>query len=116
MNKQVLLSGLTAATLLLSACSAEPSDWRPENKVSLDMVEPGTRSSDNFDQHTEAAPSQEKGGAIEHPVSSHVQLEKREKPNAQQATSANSRETLENKSDEPQNEKATAADPAAKKQ
>ena len=112
MNKHVLLSALAAAALSLSACSTEPSDWRAEKKVSLDMVEPGTRSSDNFDQHTEDAPDQAKGGAIERPISSHVTLEKKDRPNAQQATSANARQTLENKSNEPKDEKATATDPA----
>ena len=78
-----LLSYLApAAVLLLASCSSEPSDWRPENKVSLDMIPPGTRPSDNFDQGTPEAPSQAKGAAITEPVSSHVTLEKRPSPPA----------------------------------
>ena len=116
MTKQLLLSALAVAALSLSACSSEPSDWRPDKKVSLDMVEPGSRSSDNFDQHTEAAASQLKGGAIAEPISSHATLDQREKPSAEHATSANAHETLKNKSDETAEEKATVADPEAKKQ
>ena len=116
MTKNLLLSGLALATLALNACSSEPSDYRPDKKVSLDMVEPGSRSSDNFDQHTEAAASQHKGAAIAEPISSHVTLDQREKPSAEHATSANAHETLKNKSDETEAEKATVADPKAKKQ
>ncbi|GAB3299150.1 hypothetical protein [Hymenobacter tenuis] len=75
MSKQLVVSALALATLALNACSSEPSDWRPEAKVSVDMVEPGSRSSDNFDQHTPAAADQSKGGAIERPISSHADLE-----------------------------------------
>lgn len=50
MNKQLLFSALALATLALGACSSEPSDWRPDQKVSLDTVDPGTRSDENFDQ------------------------------------------------------------------
>lgn len=89
MTKQLVLSTLALAALCLSACSTEPSDWRPENKVSLDMVAPGARSSDNFDQHTAAASSNEKGGATATPISSHTDLEGLEKPSAEAARSAN---------------------------
>lgn len=116
MTKQLLLSALAVAALSLSACSSEPSDWRPDKKVSVDMVEPGSRSSDNFDQHTEAAASQHKGGAIAEPISSHVTLDQREKPSAEHTTSANAHETLKNKSDETEAEKATTANPAAKEE
>lgn len=40
---------LALATVALASCSAEPSDWRPDQKVSLDLVEPGTRITENFD-------------------------------------------------------------------
>jgi hypothetical protein len=89
MTKQLVLSAFALATLALNACSSEPSDWRPENKVSLDQVAPGTRESDNFDQHTAAAPNQAKGGAIEAPISSHVDLEGGERPNADQSRTIN---------------------------
>lgn len=69
MTSNKIVSGLAAVALLaLASCSSEPSDWRPGQKVSVDMVAPGTRSTDNFDLATDA-PSQHKGGAIENPVS-----------------------------------------------
>jgi len=44
-----LLLAVSAASLALTSCSSEPSDWRPEEKVSLDQVAPGTRNDENFD-------------------------------------------------------------------
>ena len=44
-----LLLAVSAATLALTSCSSEPSDWRPDEKVSTDMVAPGTRDSENYD-------------------------------------------------------------------
>lgn len=44
-----LLLAVSAATLALTSCSSEPSDWRPDEKVSLDQVAPGTRNDENFD-------------------------------------------------------------------
>jgi hypothetical protein len=68
--KKPLLLLASAALLFLASCSSEPSDWRSEEKVSLDVIPPGTRVSDNFDQNTSATSSDEKGGAIAtpHPV------------------------------------------------
>lgn len=68
--KKLLPVLLPAAVLALASCSSEPSDWRPDKKVSLDMIPPGTRPSDNFDQGTNEAPSSDKGGAIPRPVNS----------------------------------------------
>ncbi|MBC6991872.1 hypothetical protein [Hymenobacter sp. BT491] len=107
MNKNLLFSALAVAALALNACSAEPSDWRPENKVSVDLVAPGTRSSDNFDQHTEAAPNQAKGGAIAEPISSHATLEKQALPTADQARTANEQEASKNA--KPSQEDTTAS-------
>ncbi|MBO2008674.1 hypothetical protein [Hymenobacter negativus] len=45
-----LLLAFSAATLALTSCSSEPSDWRPEEKVSDDVVAPGTRDTENFDR------------------------------------------------------------------
>jgi hypothetical protein len=45
----ILLLAASAATLALTSCSSEPSDWRPEEKVSNDVVAPGTRDTENFD-------------------------------------------------------------------
>ncbi|MBT9392926.1 hypothetical protein KLP40_07115 [Hymenobacter sp. NST-14] len=75
MTKQLALSALALATLALNACSSEPSDWRPDKKVSVDMVEPGSRSSDSFDQGTAEAAHQAKGGAIAEPINSGVTLD-----------------------------------------
>ena len=44
-----LLLAAATATLTLTSCSSEPSDWRPDQKVSLDLVAPGTRDSENYD-------------------------------------------------------------------
>jgi len=89
-----LLSYLApAAMLLLASCSSEPSDWTVDKKVSLDMVPPGTRVSDNFDQHTDAAPNQEKGGAISDPTSDNKSvLSKRAAPSAGAVMSADVQE------------------------
>lgn len=85
---------LATASLALTSCSSEPSDWRPDDKVSLDMVAPGTRASDNFDQNTAYAPNQAKGGAITKPISSSAELDNRAKPSATGAMSANAEEGL----------------------
>ncbi|MBU6119579.1 hypothetical protein [Hymenobacter siberiensis] len=45
-----LLLAVSAATLALTSCSSEPSDWRPDEKVSVDLVAPGTRDTENFDK------------------------------------------------------------------
>ncbi|WP_400192927.1 hypothetical protein [Hymenobacter sp. B81] len=75
MTSNNLVSGLAAVALLaLASCSAEPSDWRPDGKVSVDQVAPGTRETQYFDLHTDA-PSQHKGGAIAEPISSHTDVE-----------------------------------------
>lgn len=93
MTKTLLLSALAVASLALNACSGEPSDLRPEAKVSLDQVAPGARSSDNFDQGTAEESHQAKGGAIAEPVSSNVEFEKDRHPTAEHGISANGEET-----------------------
>ena len=85
---------LAAAVLALNACSSEPSDWRPDQKVSVDMVAPGTRISDNFDQNTPYAPNQAKGAAITKPINSSADLDERPKPSAESAITANAEEGL----------------------
>jgi len=88
-----LLSFLApAAVVLLASCSSEPSDWRPDKKVSLDMIAPGTRPSDNFDQATDAAPNQAKGAAITRPVNSSTVLDKRAAPTAGAVQTADTQE------------------------
>ena len=46
MNKSFLAAIILGCTL--SACSSKPSDMRPNNKVSLDQVAPGTRETDIY--------------------------------------------------------------------
>lgn len=126
MSKQLVLSALALATLALNACSSEPSDWRADKKVSVDMVEPGSRSSDNFDQNTEEAAHQSKGGAIERPISSEVTLDE---PNArdrvtaeevrtadaEDATHTNSPQAIESDKKATSDQKAETAEPTPKK-
>ena len=89
-----LLLAVAAASLALTSCSSEPSDWRPDDKVSVDMVAPGTRVSDNFDQNTAYAPNQAKGGAITKPISSAADLDQRPAPSAESAITANAEEGM----------------------
>lgn len=125
MSKQLVLSALALATLALNACSSEPSDWRPDKKVSVDMVEPGSRSSDNFDQNTEEAAHQSKGGAIERPISSEVTLDEpnaRDRVTAEEvrtadakdATHTNSAEAIESDKKAVDDHKAETAEPTPK--
>lgn len=44
-----LLLAVATASLTLTSCSSEPSDWQDKDKVSTDVVEPGTRATENFD-------------------------------------------------------------------
>ena len=96
--KSAQLLALSATLLVLNACSSEPSDWRPDQKVSSDMVAPGTRISDNFDQNTEFAPNQAKGAAITKPISSSADIDQRPVPTAEASMSANSEQALRTKS------------------
>ena len=77
---------LALATAALASCSAEPSDWRPDEKVSTDIVEPGTRDSENF---TPAVPN----ASIDNKGSETEQAEK-EAPSAKSAISANAEEGM----------------------
>jgi hypothetical protein len=71
MKKSFLLLA-PAALLCLASCSSEPSDWRPEQKVSLDTVDPGTRASENFDKSDDPKPG-DKHDAIGEPASKVLQ-------------------------------------------
>lgn len=97
MTKNLLLSGVALGVLALNACSSEPSDWRADKKVSVDMVAPGTRSDENFDLGTDQEPNQAKGGAITEPISTNPTLDARPKPSAAQATSANAEDVQRTK-------------------
>jgi hypothetical protein len=49
MAKRFLTLAFITGSLTLAACSTEPSDLRPETKVSVDIVPPGTRKTPNLD-------------------------------------------------------------------
>ncbi|MGI4864690.1 MAG: hypothetical protein ACRYFZ_12270 [Janthinobacterium lividum] len=87
--KKPLLLLAPAALLFLASCSSEPSDWRPEEKVSLDTVPPGTRISENYDKSDDAVPG-DKHDAIGIPASKVLQgnLERRDPPKPQQVMTA----------------------------
>lgn len=86
---------LALATAALASCSSEPSDWRPNEKVSTDIVAPGTRNSENFDH---SIPS----GSIENthsPLMEAAEAEVAGKvttavPSAESAISANAEEGM----------------------
>ena len=90
-----LLLAVAAATLALTSCSSEPSDWRPDEKVSTDLVAPGTRDSENFDH---SVPN----GSIENANSPLIQAAEAEAkgpntkpvPSAESAISANAEEGM----------------------
>lgn len=109
--KKLLPVLLPAAVLALASCSSEPSDWRPDKKVSLDMIPPGTRPSDNFDQATDQAPSADKGGAIPRPVNSGVQPDHVENPTPAEVMSADTQEGTA----QPRDERAGMQDADVKK-
>ncbi|QIL76589.1 hypothetical protein [Hymenobacter sp. HDW8] len=95
MNKNLLLSGVASLALSMSACSSEPSSFRPDKQVSVDQVAPGSRSSDNFDQGTAYETNQAKGAAIPKPVSSAVEgVDGKPKPSAEASISANAEEAM----------------------
>ena len=74
------------AITALASCSSEPSDWRPDQKVSVDMVEPGTRASESFGPVAPNASIDNKGSETE-------QTEKTT-PSAKSAISANAEEGM----------------------
>ena len=110
--KKLLLLLLPAAVLALASCSSEPSDWRPDKKVSLDMIPPGTRPSDNFDQGTNEAPSADKGGAIPRPLNSGVKPDHIENPTPAQVMTADTQEgTAETKPEQNARKRARGQEP-----
>ena len=112
MKKLLLPVLLPAAVLALASCSSEPSDWRPDKKVSLDMIPPGTRPSDNFDLTPENSPEPGKGGAIPRPINSGVNPEHNENPTPAQVMSADTQEgTAESKSEQNASKRARGTEP-----
>jgi hypothetical protein len=111
--KKLLPLLLPVAVLALASCSSEPSDWRPDKKVSLDMIPPGTRPTDNFDQGTDEAPSPEKGAAIPRPINSGVRPDHVENPTPAQVMSADTQEgTAETKEQQNARKRARGEDVA----
>ena len=47
MNKNVIVAFAAVCGLFMASCGT-PSDYRPETKVSVDYVEPGTRNTHNI--------------------------------------------------------------------
>ena len=84
-SKTLLLA--LAASAALASCSSEPSDWRPDDKVSLDQVEPGTRNTANIGQDNDHG---HHGPGVEHEDISNNNLDIRAAPTAAEARSANS--------------------------
>lgn len=82
------LLALAAAAFILNACSSEPSDWRPDEKVSVDLVPPGTRSDEVFGTDSADMPNAAKGAAIPRPINSSEKLDKRPMPDAKETSSA----------------------------
>ena len=56
MTTKAFTLALVLGTAILAACSSEPSDLRPENKVSIDYVPAGTRDSPNLDNADDKSP------------------------------------------------------------
>ncbi|MDQ2771069.1 MAG: hypothetical protein M3Y54_11280 [Bacteroidota bacterium] len=90
-----LLLAVAAASLALTSCSSEPSDWRPDEKVSVDLIAPGTRPDENFDH---SLPS----GSVENAKSPVMEAARAEvagtnakpMPSAESAISANAEEGM----------------------
>lgn len=91
--KKPLLLLAPAALLFLASCSSEPSDWRSEQKVSLDTVPPGTRISEDYDNDKMPSPADEKHDAIGEPASKVLQgnLTRRAAPKAGAVMSADTK-------------------------
>ena len=86
---------LAAASLAFASCSSEPSDWRPDDKVSHDMVAPGTRVSGGVDpEDAEAGRPQAANEAVGVPPSSNVNLDDKAAASAEGAMSANAEEGM----------------------
>ena len=105
---------LALATAALASCSAEPSDWRPDEKVSTDVVAPGTRETENFDH---SIPS----GSIENthsPLMEAAEAQAAGKdvktaPSAESAISANAEEGMRKRGKMNDAGKSAQADTAA---
>lgn len=69
MNKSILAALAFAG--ILSACSSQPSDFRPTSKVSVDEVAPGTRETDIYNLNGQEATTHDGHGATGHEAAGH---------------------------------------------
>lgn len=70
MNKSFLAAIILGCAL--SACSSHPSDFRPNKKVSLDTVPPGSRESDIYNMSGENPEAAHEGHATSHGEGTHT--------------------------------------------
>ena len=90
-----LLLAVATASLALTSCSSEPSDWRPDQKVSLDMVEPGTRASENYDNSLPSGSVENQNSDVAKAAAAAVKGAKAAPaPSAESAISANAEEGM----------------------
>ena len=64
MTTKALTLALALGSAFMVSCSSEPSDLRPENKVSVDQVPPGTRNSANLDNAADNSPHDDPRGDV----------------------------------------------------
>ena len=86
---------LALATVALASCSAEPSDWRPDEKVSTDLVAPGTRTTENFDHSVPNTSIEDVNSPLMQAAEAEAGGKKAAKaPSAESAISANAEEGM----------------------
>ena len=108
-----LLLAAATASLALSSCSSEPSDWRPDNKVSVDMVEPGTRESENFDHSTPSGSVENQDSDVAQAAKAAQTAAEAHAPSAESAISANAEEGMRKRGKLNDAGKSSQADTAA---
>lgn len=82
MNKSFLAALFLGCAL--TACSSNPSDLRPSNKVSLDQVPPGSRDTDIYNMdgsNSDATPTHGAAGHDAHGTSPESNMRKDVMPN-----------------------------------
>ncbi|WP_181307327.1 hypothetical protein [Rufibacter sp. XAAS-G3-1] len=95
MIKNTLSVFALAGALLLASCSSQPSDLRPETKVTTDYVPPGMRNNtSNIDNVSQAEETREDV------LINHDEHENQTKPGAEKGTlptqKSNNKEAIEN--------------------
>lgn len=76
MNKSFLVALTFGA--VLSACSSHPSDFRPETKVSLDQVPPGTRDTDIYNLNGANPEATHESGHDAHGAQGHGEMPRKD--------------------------------------